>query len=1597
MQSPSHRRTRSRGDGNVSSPEAPNKRRKVDPQTPTQLSDYQVNNVISNLATPSNEVVAAHEHANDKNARDHRDGVTAYAKICGRDWTYYVKDLKISIGRPPDARPPSNSTVPESDVDIDLGPSKLVSREHAVIQYDSIEHRCWILEVLGRNGVKIDDEQHKRGTTIQLRSGSMFEIAGVQMLFVLPNQPPAVVDSVLRRALETPADYLPEVDTQETQLQSTQLSSDSGHPKTKKKPLNLKKKPEGQASQAQPVGNILSSKGPNAAKTAPAQSPASATPHKESHTSPAYHRGLMLESTEDIDYSLESSKEIKPPFSYANLIAQAILSSSDQKLTLANIYAWIQENYSFYRFAASGWQNSIRHNLSLNKAFQKVPRRTDEPGKGMKWQIAPDHLEEYTKKVQKNTSGKPNKAPSPHASSPVNVPPTGSTPANSNFRSSVAVPKPGSASKPQRSVTPPPPHIGLGPSLVTPKEAFTPDRGSRVSMKSKMNENEDETLAVGSTQDAPMSPSGAAITPAPQKHNPHLAPPSISQLPSSYLPTSSPAPFWKYLNFLTPGRADHSSPIKSPHLRSSSPPEPLAPIASKLREAGSPIKDKDNIFRGKQSPVKPEASNPPANLDGDSDDGADTDDLAGIDLSRGFQKIGKFHARQALGMADRDGHDSDDGSSLGDDPAGEGIEDGGASTGSPRAKLPIGSPSTSASANPVKPLPLQKRRRVTRACDCCRRKKIKCDGLQPCTHCSCLPAPDGFSNSILTYESPRVFCPHIVECTYDQPSNRRRNPTPQYIEALEGRLQRLDNFFKLVLPDADIDHPTFEAEKLPQIQQAVKKALSKEASSSASAGASADANDQDALLETMVEATGRLDIDESGRFDFHGHSSGWTYLHKMREQFGDLLGADAGKNALLRLRPFRPIPHLPHLPQPPSTTDSPSSNYVSDAVPLPSREVATELANSCLNEALLLFRFIHRPSFEDLVGRLYDIDFDDYGNEEHSFLPVFYLVLAIGCVFTRIPEKLGISSVLEEGAKYFAAGRSLTDITDCRDVTSLQLGLHRKIPFPNQVEAEVRKRIFCTVRKMDISVSALIGLPRMIHDEDIDPEFPVEVDDQQITKEGIAPGALGQPNSTSAANAHTRLIQILGKVIKKIYPVKVQPSTCGKRAGYMISYAVVREIEQDLEQVHFPPHGVVERQLLTLRRTQYLLQLTLAHVKMMLYRPFIHYVAQPRDGRVRDERPFASAAACINTCREIVHLCQQMRDNEVLSGAYWFLIYTTFFSVISLLYFVLENITHADAPAVLRDATLGKDCILSLKDSSVAGERCSSALKLPNRLREGFGKAQTKKRGRAISPSPHLSGKNQPQTPGGFSGHASTSAAAAAGRSNTFPVTTFRSGPGTPATATPISLPDAAARRSSSDHLSFKAEMVSPAPMIEGQERKHSLQQHLGGFTGMPDLNALMFPASNAFAYGSQAMMFDVPMPTENAGDSAAALGNREGQMNPAGSGQRRSFGTGSPSFDNVEVQLYGPLPPYIYSMENQNHQGFGTPGAASYAGMSIPVTAASGLEPDGMVFDSFNPMVPDRGQAKPDSQYSASLDDLLKMGLNDDDWDPIFGNQGPY
>ncbi|KAI5288120.1 hypothetical protein KEM54_005453 [Ascosphaera aggregata] len=95
----------------------------------------------------------------------------------------------------------------------------------------------------------------------------------------------------------------------------------------------------------------------------------------------------------------------KPPYSYALLIGMAILRAPNRRLTLAQIYKWISDSFSYYAPGDAGWQNSIRHNLSLNKAFVKQERPKDDPGKGNYWAIQAGMEKQFLKERQtrKNT------------------------------------------------------------------------------------------------------------------------------------------------------------------------------------------------------------------------------------------------------------------------------------------------------------------------------------------------------------------------------------------------------------------------------------------------------------------------------------------------------------------------------------------------------------------------------------------------------------------------------------------------------------------------------------------------------------------------------------------------------------------------------------------------------------------------------------------------------------------------------------------------------------------------------------------------------------------------------------------------------------------------------------------------------------------------------------------------------------------------------------------------------------------------------------------------------------------------------------------
>lgn len=147
-----------------------------------------------------------------------------------------------------------------------------------------------------------------------------------------------------------------------------------------------------------------------------------------------YDEPVDLPPPEDLPTVADDGQ--KPSHSYAELIGMAILRSKNRRLTLAQIYKWISDHFAFYRSSEGGWQNSIRHNLSLNKNFVKQERPKDDPGKGNYWAIKPGEERPFLlgkkQPMRKMAEGSSYALSMPLTSDPVNCRP-GSTPTIGNF------------------------------------------------------------------------------------------------------------------------------------------------------------------------------------------------------------------------------------------------------------------------------------------------------------------------------------------------------------------------------------------------------------------------------------------------------------------------------------------------------------------------------------------------------------------------------------------------------------------------------------------------------------------------------------------------------------------------------------------------------------------------------------------------------------------------------------------------------------------------------------------------------------------------------------------------------------------------------------------------------------------------------------------------------------------------------------------------------------------------------------------------------------------------------------------------------------
>lgn len=112
----------------------------------------------------------------------------------------------------------------------------------------------------------------------------------------------------------------------------------------------------------------------------------------------------------------KKSATSKPPYSFSLLIYMAIEHSPNKCLPVKEIYSWVLDRFPYFATAPTGWKNSVRHNLSLNKCFQKVERSHGKVnGKGSLWCVDPEYKPNLVQALKKQPFSSPQSASlSPH-------------------------------------------------------------------------------------------------------------------------------------------------------------------------------------------------------------------------------------------------------------------------------------------------------------------------------------------------------------------------------------------------------------------------------------------------------------------------------------------------------------------------------------------------------------------------------------------------------------------------------------------------------------------------------------------------------------------------------------------------------------------------------------------------------------------------------------------------------------------------------------------------------------------------------------------------------------------------------------------------------------------------------------------------------------------------------------------------------------------------------------------------------------------------------------------------------------------------------
>ncbi|KAI0472621.1 fungal-specific transcription factor domain-containing protein [Xylariaceae sp. FL0804] len=411
--------------------------------------------------------------------------------------------------------------------------------------------------------------------------------------------------------------------------------------------------------------------------------------------------------------------------------------------------------------------------------------------------------------------------------------------------------------------------------------------------------------------------------------------------------------------------------------------------------------------------------------------------------------------------------------------------------------------------------------RIAQACDRCRSKKIRCDGIRPtCSQCTSV----GF------------------ECKTSDKLSRRAFPRG-YTESLEERVRQLETEVR-ELKDL-LDEKDEKLEMLSKMHSNRSPSVGSNQSVRSAGAKSVKALPAREDVFRVQASPLLLGVENSDSY-FMGASSGRAFIEtfKRKLQENGKSCSDFNPEAFLHIQGCYPL----------------AARAPSQALRVPPRLFSDRCVNVYFQEWAPLFPVLHKPTFLSLYEE-FVADSDKVKNNHK--LAQLYLVFSIASLSGGQPdtEQLAACELQWQKALNAIIMDNTMNTLQClvlaliyctirADYKRLQhykgvavglshrLGLHqsqKRFSF-GALTMETRKKVFWTLYTLDCFSAAMLGLPKLLKEDDVQAEYPSDTDDEYVTEKGFQPTLPGDYTRLSSALALFRLSRILGTILEKSYP-----------------------------------------------------------------------------------------------------------------------------------------------------------------------------------------------------------------------------------------------------------------------------------------------------------------------------------------------------------------------------------------------------------------------------------------------------------------------------